>query len=202
MYVVYKHTCPNGKVYIGITSQKVSQRWRRGKGYHNNVYFMRAITKYGWDKFEHEILFEGLTKQEAEAKEIELIAYYKSSNPDFGYNITHGGEAVGKFSEETKRKISKARLGKSNGPLTPEHKIKIGNANRGKKHPHLSERNLLSGIPVICLETGITYSSAREAERCTGAPHSSIVRVCKGEYGRKTAGGMHWEFERPADKFS
>lgn len=30
-YVVYKHTCPNGKVYIGITSQKPEHRWKKGK---------------------------------------------------------------------------------------------------------------------------------------------------------------------------
>ena len=27
MYTVYKHTCQNGKVYIGITSLDVKTRW-------------------------------------------------------------------------------------------------------------------------------------------------------------------------------
>lgn len=33
MYIVYKHTTPCGKVYIGITSKTPSQRWQNGKGY-------------------------------------------------------------------------------------------------------------------------------------------------------------------------
>lgn len=72
-YKVYCHISPNNKVYIGITQQEPKQRWQGGKGYKENQYFYRAIQKYGWDNFQHEILFENLTKQEAEKKEIELI---------------------------------------------------------------------------------------------------------------------------------
>lgn len=32
-YCVYKHTSPSGKVYIGITNQKPTRRWREGEGY-------------------------------------------------------------------------------------------------------------------------------------------------------------------------
>lgn len=32
-YTVYKHTFPNGKIYIGITKQAPSKRWRNGTGY-------------------------------------------------------------------------------------------------------------------------------------------------------------------------
>ena len=74
----------------------------------------------------------------------------------------------------------------------------IGKANRGKKRPDLAERNKLNSIPVRCIDTGIVYASSHEAEHFTGAPHSSIIRVCKKEYGRNTAGGLHWEFEEPA----
>lgn len=35
-YIVYKHTSPFGKVYIGITCQLPCQRWARGKGYPGN----------------------------------------------------------------------------------------------------------------------------------------------------------------------
>ena len=91
-FKVYMHTSPNGKRYIGITSQRPVHRWGgNGYGYIDNTYFWRAIQKYGWDNFQHEILFEGLTKEEAEQKEIELIAHYDSTNPSKGYNITAGG---------------------------------------------------------------------------------------------------------------
>lgn len=105
-YTVYMHTSPSGKRYIGITKQKPEKRWLNGKGYNDNAYFSRAISKYGWENFLHEILFENLTKEEAEQKEIELIAFYKSNQPSFGYNIANGGNCVGTVSEETKKLLS------------------------------------------------------------------------------------------------
>ena len=63
IYTVYRHTNKmNGKRYIGITKQKPERRWQNGYGY-VGTYFGNAISKYGWDAFEHEILFEGFTKE-------------------------------------------------------------------------------------------------------------------------------------------
>jgi group I intron endonuclease len=93
LYCVYKHTSPSEKVYIGMTCQEPPEkRWHNGNGYKNNQYFNSAIQKYGWDNFEHEIVFTALPKEEAANKEKELIAYYKSNNKLYGYNISSGGE--------------------------------------------------------------------------------------------------------------
>ena len=87
------HRCKaNQKVYIGITSQEPQRRWQNGKGYIGSTLFYNAILKYGWDGFEHIILFSGLTKEDAFEKEVELIALYKSNNREFGYNIAPGGK--------------------------------------------------------------------------------------------------------------
>jgi hypothetical protein len=67
-------------------------RWNHGKGYIKNQYFYRAIQKYGWNNFQHEILFSGLTKKEACDKEIELIELHNSTNPELGYNVSSGGD--------------------------------------------------------------------------------------------------------------
>lgn len=105
-YTVYKHIFPNDKVYIGITNKNVNSRWRKnGKGYINSPRMNNAIQKYGWENVKHEILYENLTKEEAEQKEIELIAQYKSNQREFGYNIANGGMHKGKCSEATKNKI-------------------------------------------------------------------------------------------------
>lgn len=109
-YCVYKHTSPNGKIYVGITGQKPSRRWRNGNGYKKQQLFYRAIQKYGWDNIKHEILFENLSKEVAEQKEIELINKYRSTDINYGYNITTGGECY-EHSEETKRKLSEMRIG-------------------------------------------------------------------------------------------
>lgn len=158
-YTVYKHTSPSGKVYIGITSQKPENRWNHGKGYEFNSYFYRAIQKYGWDNFQHEILYTSITKDEACVIEIELIAQYKSNNPDFGYNLSSGGEHPGTgrvVSEETRKKLSESNVGKHRSaearykmseaakkrvgelnphygkPLSEDHRMKISKAHKGK----------------------------------------------------------------------
>lgn len=133
-YKVYKHVFPNGKVYIGITSAvPIQSRWRDGKGYRNNPHMTHAVQKYGWDNVEHFILKGSYSLEEANAKEIELIAKYKSNNPLYGYNITAGGDGqLGihrTLSEASKKKISIANKGRVR---TPEMRQKVSQAKRGK----------------------------------------------------------------------
>lgn len=93
MYSVYRHTCPNGKVYIGITKQKPERRWGNGgRGYKENEYFYRAIQKYGWDNIRHEIIAKGLTEDEAATMEIDLISRYRATDRSCGYNRHFGGK--------------------------------------------------------------------------------------------------------------
>lgn len=112
MYSVYKHETPSGKIYIGITKQKPANRWLNGKGYALQPYFYNAILKYGWSNIKHEVLFTGLTMEEAEAKEVELIAQYKSNIRAYGYNVERGGR-VNKTSDETREKLRKAKYARA-----------------------------------------------------------------------------------------
>lgn len=91
-YDVYKHTSPNGKVYIGITSQENKFRWNDGIGYEENSLFYADIQKYGWDKITHEILCSNIDIIAACEMERDLIKKYNSKNPEFGYNIDSGGK--------------------------------------------------------------------------------------------------------------
>ena len=119
MYSVYKHETPSGKVYIGITKQEPKKRWLHGKGYQKQDYFYNAIQKYGWDNIKHEVLFTGLTKEEANQKEIELIEKYKSNQREFGYNIRDGGYNA-THSAESREKLKQANLGKHHSKETCE----------------------------------------------------------------------------------
>lgn len=112
----------NKKRYVGITCQDVKKRWKNGAGYINCIYFYHAIQKYGWDNFNHYILFTDLTKEEAEKKEIELIAFWNTTNSDNGYNLASGGGTCAgiKRSKETIEKIRQARLGKKHSKETIE----------------------------------------------------------------------------------
>lgn len=141
-YIVYMHRFPNGKVYIGITGQKPEYRWNKGKHYQKQPFIFNAIMKYGWDNIEHIILFDGLSKEEAEAKEVELIALYDSTNREKGYNIENGGNSIGKHSKETREKMS---TGIKRAYENPEYKEKkIAEAKKSYAKPEykkqLSER--------------------------------------------------------------
>lgn len=109
-YTVYMHINKiNGKRYIGITCNKPEDRWgSEGAGYlrkqpngkYSQQLFARAILKYSWENFETIILFEGLTEEDAKAKEIELIAFYHTYIKDplcWGYNDTLGGDGNHKY---------------------------------------------------------------------------------------------------------
>lgn len=111
MYVVYEHKNKiNNKRYIGVTGKTVEVRWSKKEGsYKASRRFHRALMKYGWDNFEHNILYTCDNKEEAFKKEIELIAEYKTIDSNFGYNAHIGGNAGfknQKHTDATKLKIS------------------------------------------------------------------------------------------------
>ena len=210
-YIVYKHTSPSGKVYIGITGTNPKLRWNYGNGYRRNAYFTSAIKKYTREKIIHEILYENLSKEEAEHKEIELIAFYKSDQREFGYNIDSGGNCIGKISDESKRKMSEIKKGEKHfnygKHLSKETREKISKGNTGKTlsdetRRKLSEANRVGQLyrskKVVCIETDCEYLSLRSASRETGIAHSSIKDCCKGR--RKSAGGYHWRYSLDTTK--
>lgn len=132
-YTVYKHTAPNGKVYIGMTCKKPEHRWQKGNGYKGSEKFSRAIEKYGWDNIKHEILASGLTREEAASMEIELIAAYDSTNEEHGYNISTGGSyrfAGYHITKEQKRKIGDAQR----GPLNHMYGKRWKMSEEGRQH--------------------------------------------------------------------
>ena len=213
LYFVYKHTFPNGKIYIGITDQKPERRWRNGIGYRRQPYVYNAIKKYKWANIKHEILFSGLSQEEAENKEKELIAKYKSNQKAFGYNIANGGNSTGTVSEETKKKISNSLKGrpKEKPPWKGKHhsaetKAKLSNLRKGSKHPmygkHLSEdtKNKMSEShkncnlckAVICIETGEMFISTAEVARIMKLSQSNVSAVARG--ARKHTKGYHFKY--------
>jgi group I intron endonuclease len=84
----------NGKKYIGITSQNLIDRWgKNGNGYDKKSIFGGAINKYGWDNFEHKLLYDNLSKYDCHWKERYLIKLLNTKFPN-GYNYLDGGEEV------------------------------------------------------------------------------------------------------------
>ncbi len=220
IYIVYKHTNKiNGKVYIGITSRTIKERWgSNGANYRSSPHFFSAINKYGWDNFTHEILFENLTKDEACLKEKELIKEYNSNNKDFGYNQTDGGEMF-TMTEDVKKKISLSMIGNKNGlnkPCSKEKAKKISESQKGKyvsdetrkkqsekaknrEHEPCKEETkekLRNSYPhmrqVYCFETDVIYKSVQECARQLGLEASNVSAVCRGKH--KTTKGFHLKY--------
>lgn len=89
-WFVYKYTFPNGKVYIGKAGTK-SNRFGVTSGYKGQLVY-RAMKKY--PEYQKEILEYYDDEQDAYAAEIKYIAQYNSTNSQYGYNVTEGGDGA------------------------------------------------------------------------------------------------------------
>ena len=139
---IYAHiNKQNNKVYIGQTIQNPNTRFGNdgnNYNYNRNNLFYNAIQKYGWNNFEHKIIYT----IESESKDDLLLALnsleeqeilkYNSCNREYGYNIECGGKNASK-SDATKQKISNSLKGKKHSH-SEETKQKIKAAlNKNKK---------------------------------------------------------------------
>ena len=221
-YCVYAHIAPNGKRYVGITCCKPrNRRWQNGYGYNTQTLFYRAIKKYGWENFEHIILEDNLTAEEAGEKEKHYISLYKTDNRQYGYNAMEGGQVGFHLSEEHKAKISSSNSGKNNGQYgrryTDEERKYMSEHSvwRGRKHTEETKRKIREYIkehPRCPAHIGKDhpmaravlqydksgkyinrYETAAEAEKVTGATRSGICTCAKGRI--KTAGGYMWRYQ-------
>jgi GIY-YIG catalytic domain. len=118
-YCVYCHRNKiNGKRYIGQTKHgdDPNKRWHLGKHYGRS--FKSDIDKYGWDNFDHYIIQNNLSAEEAnELEKLNIIAF-NTTNPKYGYNEriagnTNNTERI--LKDSTKQLISlntsKAQIG-------------------------------------------------------------------------------------------
>ncbi len=228
MYTVYCHTNKiNGKKYFGITDKKPERRWghngcrylKKTYGVFNHPAFANAIIKYGWDSFEHEILYEGLTLEEASQKEMELIAQYKTNvvryGKKYGYNMTDGGEGCtggkhysgkdhpmyGKHqSEEARKKMSEHwkefYSDPANHTHTGENATFYGHHHTEESKKKISAANSGanhgSARSVLCVETGEIFPTLKAAADACGGFPSNIGNVCRGK--RPTMYGYHWQY--------
>lgn len=112
----------NGKSYIGQTTEALPKRWSRHlwKAAHGSQFrFHRAIRKHGVESFDVVMLHQAFSRAELNEMERCSILGFQSTDPDYGYNMTPGGDSCGsgadhprfgkRHSEETRRKISEVK---------------------------------------------------------------------------------------------
>lgn len=204
-YCVYKHTCPNGKCYIGITKQNLKNRFHNGHGYDTQL-FGRAIQKYGWENITHEILHEGLTLEDAYKLEKESISKFKANNKEYGYNCDNGGAgAEGHVvSEEVRKKQRETAKRLWSDPekraILEQHLRELAAQNTGRARPREAIERTISHTskPVSQFDLdGVfiqDFPSAMSAARSLGkACNSSIIACCKGKL--HTAHGYKWQYK-------
>lgn len=148
----------NGKRYIG-KSKDSTARWGKHVwliDHPDHPAFSlvhRALTKYGQDNFIFQTLEVCQTDKEAYEKEKRWVAFFKTNNQKYGYNLTEGGIGFSGLSAKAKERRAVSKKGRNVGvknpmfgkkgalhpgfgkPRSEEFKKKLSEMRRGEKNP-------------------------------------------------------------------
>jgi len=140
---IYKITnLINWKMLIG-QSINIYKRWacyrsQLKKGVYENPHLQRAWNQYGEGNFKFEIIFL-CSPQDLNNEEVRFIELYKSNDSKIGYNLQSGGKNFVRFSEEVKKRMSRAQKGKR---LSLEHKLAISQTLMGHRQSEETKQKL------------------------------------------------------------
>ena len=131
----------NGKIYVGQTVQNLPDRASQHEsnmksGRHHNPYLQNAYNS--GQRFDYEAVASGRHIEELNQLEVIYIELFQSRDKEKGYNMREGG-GKGCASEETKRKMSLSRTGKS---LSPDHCRRISEVRKGKGASNETKRKM------------------------------------------------------------
>ena len=171
-YKIYKYTnLITGMSYIGQTCRKLKTRAGRNmEGYSGCEKFWEAIEAYGTDCWQSEILWDGLTLDEANTYEQVEIQDNETLYP-YGYNMSLGGlntthtqGTLSKISKNNARywkgkKMSKEhrqRISENCFFRTPEARAKVAGKNNAAHRPEIKamhSKRMRKNNPMNDLET-------------------------------------------------
>lgn len=213
--IIYKITSSiNGKVYIGQTVQRLSNRkglhlFHLRNNKHPNKHLQSSFNKYREDNFIFEVIYIALSIKELNIKEKDYIEQFNSLDRTKGYNIRNGGLNES-LTQSHKDSISNALIGNKNGQgnkgiskprklglyHTQETKDKIKNSLLGHKRSKESIEKTIKARQVIVLQYDLNdnfiaeFSSLLQAAESTGA-NKNIISLCLSGK-KKTSGGFKW----------
>jgi group I intron endonuclease len=131
----------------------------------------RAIRKYGEESFTLEILSSASSPEELNKLETLWIVVLNSINPEFGYNMTFGGDSRTP-DEETRRKIGDSNRGQKRGP---EALANLSRCKQGSKHPMFGKHHsLITRNQMAKSHSGVPKGTPSEETK------ASISRSCQG----------------------
>ena len=186
MIGIYKITSPTKKIYIG-QSLNIKKRFRSYellKCRHQPAIY-NSLKKYGVEKHKFEILCE------CEISELnDKERYFQDVYSAIGKNglnclLTKSSDRSGELSDETKRKISKAKKSKKH---SDETKRKMSESRKGKKQSDelILKRSEAQKKIILNTETGIFYLGVKEASEIVGINHKTLKNQLNGHNKNKT----------------
>jgi len=204
MVGIYKITNPNGKIYIGqsINIEERIKHYSCNNGKRQPKMFY-SIKKYGWENHTFEIIEKCSIKQ-LDMREIFWKKYYlDKASGDWNKMLfcelyDRGG---GPLSLETRRKMSKAKIGTK---YSKETKEKIRNSKLGTKHSkETKEKMSKDRIGKTTSKPILQYSKEGNfiKEWINGRQASLKLNICYTHINKvlnnqgNTAGGFVWKFK-------
>lgn len=130
-----------GKRYVGQTTLTLDERWQchvknSGAGRRQRLY--DSMRYHGHESFDRHVLQGCQCIEDLDDAERFWIAKLCSNKPEFGYNMTSGGQQRGRMTEEVRQRLSELNSGKNNPFFgqhhTPEARKAIGMAQAGNQH--------------------------------------------------------------------
>lgn len=207
MIGIYKITNTiNGKVYIGqsvdINKRLIRHRCNgiKNRHYTPESHLYRAMHKYGIDKFQFEVL-EECPESELNRLEMYYIKAYNSTDSEFGYNVTYGGEGGTKVDRE--RIVELWNDGLTISAISRKcncvrNTVKGILSEYGIEYKDIARKRWVNQksrkVSQYALDGEFikTWNSAREVERELGFDHSGISNCCNYIYSQY--GGFKWRY--------
>lgn len=159
----------NGKMYVGLTSVSLQERWTNHKSNSRNPQkytsaLYSAMRKYGIENFIIEQIDTAQSLEELNTKEVTYIKALNTLAPN-GYNLDNGGGSQN-CHPETREKIRNSLKGRPfknrmNGapkgrPVSLERRKRISDTLKGRSAKQNNE-------PIYDIETGELFESQKEA---------------------------------------
>jgi group I intron endonuclease len=215
MIGIYEIISPSNKVYIG-QSLDIERRFKQYVHLHTSCksqrYLYRSLKKYGIEN--HSIkMIEQLpkdsTQQEIDRMEILYWESYKNREYEM-MNIKFPGSR-GKWSEESKRKLSKAlkgkkhseehiakRRGKNNGMYGKRGKLApFYGKHHSEEHKQMNRERMLgkklSARKTINMDTGKIYDSVKEAAKDIGISYDQAKWLVRGQIKNRKINLLYYE---------